>query len=154
MPIIRAWLFPHRDGEVFIRVQRGGRHPSHWFDIGNFPYNRADKVVKEKLMSLGGTGAVIALDKKGEFAAPYSTETLFYGTVTKDGKYKIVLFPRRRKIGTDRQKRSRSSSFLDIYFTNPKRLNTSIFQCNVHVQYEKDRSGEGYLGWEELEGLK
>ena len=81
-------------GEVFIRGTAAA-------DIAALVQYRklsvqqaADKVVKEKLMSLGGTGAVIALDKKGNFAAPYSTETLFYGTVTKDGKYKIVLSPK------------------------------------------------------------
>ncbi|GGA33845.1 beta-aspartyl-peptidase [Kroppenstedtia guangzhouensis] len=84
-------------GEVFIRGTAAA-------DIAALVQYRklsvqqaADKVVKEKLMSLGGTGAVIALDKKGNFAAPYSTETLFYGTVTKDGKYKIVLSPQDEK---------------------------------------------------------
>lgn len=84
-------------GEVFIRGTAAA-DISAGVQYGKLPVHQAaGKVVKEKLMSLGGTGGVIALDKKGNFAAPYTTETLFYGTVTKDGKYKVVLSPKEEK---------------------------------------------------------
>ncbi|SIS42005.1 beta-aspartyl-peptidase (threonine type) [Kroppenstedtia eburnea] len=84
-------------GEVFIRGTAAADIAA-LVQYGKLSVQQAaDKVVKEKLISLGGTGGVIALDQKGNFAAPYSTETLFYGTVSKDGKYKVVLSPQDEK---------------------------------------------------------
>ncbi|SDC70505.1 Asparaginase [Melghirimyces thermohalophilus] len=80
-------------GEVFIRGTAAADIPA-LVQYQNMPVSlAARKVVKEKLPSLGGTGGVIALDAKGHFAAPYSTPTMFYGTINKQGDYKVVLSP-------------------------------------------------------------
>ncbi|PTX61749.1 beta-aspartyl-peptidase (threonine type) [Melghirimyces profundicolus] len=105
-PIIGAGTYANNDGvavsatgkgEVFIRGTAA-------VDISALvQYQKmsvkeaASKVVKEKLPPLGGTGGVIALDGKGNFAAPYSTPTLFYGYVTKKGEFKVVLSPEDEK---------------------------------------------------------
>jgi beta-aspartyl-peptidase (threonine type) len=50
------------------------------------------EVILEKLKSTGGDGGVIALDSKGNFAAPYNTPGLFRGYVTRDGKMMVRLY--------------------------------------------------------------
>jgi beta-aspartyl-peptidase (threonine type) len=52
----------------------------------------AAEVVMGKLKSAGGEGGVIALDAKGNFAAPYNTEGLYRGYVTRDGQIKVLLY--------------------------------------------------------------
>ncbi|GGE16084.1 isoaspartyl peptidase/L-asparaginase [Marinithermofilum abyssi] len=51
----------------------------------------ADEVVKKKLMRLGGTGGVIAIDHQGNFASPHTSPGMFYGYMTNKGNMVIVL---------------------------------------------------------------
>lgn len=52
----------------------------------------AAEVVKGKLKSAGGHGGVIALDAKGNFAAPYNTEGMYRGWATRDGQIHVRLY--------------------------------------------------------------
>lgn len=52
----------------------------------------AGEVILKKLKSAGGEGGVIALDAKGNFSAPFNTEGMYRGYVTRDGKMKIMLY--------------------------------------------------------------
>ena len=80
-------------GEVFIRGTAAA-DISALVQYQKLPIQQAaSKVVKEKLLSLGGTGGVIAIDNKGNLAAPYSSPTMFYGYVTEDGQFITVLSP-------------------------------------------------------------
>jgi beta-aspartyl-peptidase (threonine type) len=52
----------------------------------------AAEVVEHKLKAAGGEGGVIALDPKGNFAAPHNTEGLYRGSITRDGKTSVKLY--------------------------------------------------------------
>jgi beta-aspartyl-peptidase (threonine type) len=52
----------------------------------------AAEVILKKLKAAGGEGGVIALDAKGNFTAPFNTEGMYRGYVTRDGKIKIMLY--------------------------------------------------------------
>jgi beta-aspartyl-peptidase (threonine type) len=78
-------------GEFFIRWAVA-------FDIGalmkyqgNSLAVAADEVIMHKLKPAGGDGGVVALDSKGNFAAPYNTPGMHRGWVTRDGKIHVRL---------------------------------------------------------------
>jgi beta-aspartyl-peptidase (threonine type) len=52
----------------------------------------AAKVITEKIVALGATGGAIALDPKGNFATPHSTEGLINGYITRGGEVVTRLF--------------------------------------------------------------
>lgn len=52
----------------------------------------ASQVINGKLKPAGGEGGVIALDAKGNFSAPFNTEGMYRGYVTRDGKIKVMLY--------------------------------------------------------------
>lgn len=80
-------------GEGFLRgaaavtvvhlMEFGGR------DVASAAY----EVVMERLPPLGGTGGVIALDARGVLAAPYSSQGMVHGHVTRDGTVVTRVFP-------------------------------------------------------------
>ncbi|MEV4786995.1 isoaspartyl peptidase/L-asparaginase [Streptomyces tuirus] len=80
------------DGEIFIRgaatatisnlMEFGGK------DVATAAY----EVLIERLPKLGGSGGVIALDGKGTFDAPHSSEGLLHAYLTKDGKIVTKIF--------------------------------------------------------------
>jgi beta-aspartyl-peptidase (threonine type) len=79
-------------GEYFIRFAAA-------YDIGalvkykGMPIEAAAaEVVHRKLKPAGGEAGVIALDAKGNFAAPYNTEGLYRGYVTRDGQKRVLLY--------------------------------------------------------------
>jgi beta-aspartyl-peptidase (threonine type) len=78
-------------GEFFIRWAVA-------FDIGALMKYQgkslavaADEVIMHKLKPAGGAGGVVALDSKGNFAAPYNTPGMHRGWVTRDGKIHVRL---------------------------------------------------------------
>ncbi len=79
-------------GEYFIRFAVA-------YDIGALMKYRgkdvaeaAAEVIHDKLKPAGGNGGVIALDAKGNFAAPYNTEGMYRGWVTRDGTITVHLY--------------------------------------------------------------
>jgi beta-aspartyl-peptidase (threonine type) len=52
----------------------------------------ADEVVTKKIKSAGGEAGVIVLDAKGNHAAPFNTNGLYRGYVTKDGRRNVAIF--------------------------------------------------------------
>jgi beta-aspartyl-peptidase (threonine type) len=52
----------------------------------------AARVITEKIVALGATGGVIALDPKGNLATPHSTEGLINGYITRGGEVVTRLF--------------------------------------------------------------
>ena len=51
-----------------------------------------NKVVKQKLRKLGGSGGLISLDAKGNVATPFNTPGMFHGWVKGDGALHIAIF--------------------------------------------------------------
>lgn len=52
----------------------------------------ADQVIMTKLKNIGGTGGIIAVDKKGNIAMPFNTTGMFRGFVKADGEMKVAIF--------------------------------------------------------------
>ena len=52
----------------------------------------AEEVVHKKLVDMGGSGGVIALDAKGNFAMPFNTAGMYRGYVKADGKPTIRIY--------------------------------------------------------------
>lgn len=52
----------------------------------------ADSVIMNKLTRLGGTGGLIALDRKGNIAMPFNTSGMYRGFVTSEGKTGIAIY--------------------------------------------------------------
>jgi beta-aspartyl-peptidase (threonine type) len=52
----------------------------------------AHKVIFEKLLPMGGTGGLIAIDSKGNIAMPFSTEGMYRGYVKAGEAPKTFIF--------------------------------------------------------------
>ncbi len=52
----------------------------------------AAEVIQRKLKPAGGEGGVIALDAQGNFTAPFNTEGMYRGYITRDGKTRVFLY--------------------------------------------------------------
>ena len=100
-PIIGAGIYANNEtcavsatgtGEYFMRTVAA-------FDIhAEMAYNErsiesaADKVIMEKLTQLGGTGGVIALDRRGHIAMPFNTAGMYRGYVDKNGAKSLKIY--------------------------------------------------------------
>ena len=84
-------------GEFYIRGVVAHEHICHdgiwWFIIKK---EAAQKVVHEKLTQLGGTGGIIAIDKKGNIVMEFNTEGMYRGDYKNDSLrisiYKIKIY--------------------------------------------------------------
>lgn len=73
-------------GEVFIRGV-AAHDISAIMEYTKAPVQRAAAtVINEKIPALGATGGAIALDPRGNLAAPHSTAGLINGYITRDGR--------------------------------------------------------------------
>jgi beta-aspartyl-peptidase (threonine type) len=52
----------------------------------------AGEVIKKKLVNAGGTGGVVAVDRKGNVSMPFNTEGMYRGYKTSDGKSGVYIF--------------------------------------------------------------
>src|SRR5699024_684098 len=103
-PIIGAGTYANNEGsavsatgqgEVFIRGTAAS-DISALVQYQNWSVqDAASEVVKKKLLDLGGTGAVIALDRQGNLATPHSSNNLLYGYVTDENDITIDLLPKK-----------------------------------------------------------
>ncbi|MEU1309315.1 isoaspartyl peptidase/L-asparaginase [Streptomyces cinnamoneus] len=83
-------------GEVFLRGAATATL-SHLVEFGGMDVAAAAReVVVRRLPKLGGTGGVIALDSRGTYAAPYSSEGMLHGYVTAGGRIVTRIFPDER----------------------------------------------------------
>jgi beta-aspartyl-peptidase (threonine type) len=73
------------DGEIFLRAMAAGTIAALIEFAGLGVAEAAGEVVLNRMKALGGTGGVIALDRYGNFAAPFSTPGMFHGYLTADG---------------------------------------------------------------------
>ena len=79
-------------GEYFIRWTAAASI-SHLMEYKNYSVKKAAKeVIFNKLKPAGGIGGVIALDKKGNMAWPYSSKGMVRGYVKENGQRYIGTF--------------------------------------------------------------
>jgi beta-aspartyl-peptidase (threonine type) len=52
----------------------------------------ANEVIFNKLLPVGGTGGIIAVDKDGNYTMTFNTSGMFRGVVTSGGKREVAIF--------------------------------------------------------------
>ena len=52
----------------------------------------AASAVLEKVAKIGGTGGLIALDRRGNFAMPFNTSGMYRGWVGADGQPRVLIY--------------------------------------------------------------
>ncbi|HYG51088.1 MAG TPA: isoaspartyl peptidase/L-asparaginase [Flavobacteriales bacterium] len=79
-------------GEYFIR-NVVAHDVSAMMEYGKLTLEKAaNKIIHEKLVKQGGSGGLIALDKKGNFSMPFNTEGMYRGYVKADGKIEVLIY--------------------------------------------------------------
>lgn len=80
------------EGEYFIRTV-AAHSLSALMELNGWTVERAAEcVIGERLAKLGGRGGLIALDRKGNLAMPFSTAGLYRGYVRGDGTSAVDIF--------------------------------------------------------------
>lgn len=51
-----------------------------------------DKVVKNKLVNIGGEGGLVAIDAKGTICLPFNSPGMYRGYVREDGKFEVMIY--------------------------------------------------------------
>ena len=79
------------DGEYFIR-SLVAYDVSAMMEYKGMPLKEAAQTAIDKVGKLGGTGGLIAIDKKGNFAMPFNTSGMYRGRVGPDGKISVEIY--------------------------------------------------------------
>jgi L-asparaginase / beta-aspartyl-peptidase len=79
------------DGEYFIRASVAHEVSSRMRYAGE-SVERAAAGALEKVGKLGGTGGLIALDRRGNFAMPFNTSGMYRGAVGPDGRPRVSIY--------------------------------------------------------------
>jgi beta-aspartyl-peptidase (threonine type) len=62
-------------------------------EYGNLSLEEAcDKVVKDKLVKIGGEGGLVAIDAKGNICLPFNSPGMYRGYVREDEDYKVSIY--------------------------------------------------------------
>lgn len=100
-PVIGAGTYADNDGvatsatgqgEYFIRLGVAHEINAQYKYKGLSLSQSADEVIQNQLTKLGGKGAVVVLNRKGEAAFSFNTEGMYRGTITKSGKTKVDIY--------------------------------------------------------------
>lgn len=78
-------------GEFYIRTVAAYNVASRMNLLHKSVQEAAEEVLKE-IADLGGNGGLIAIDKNGNYAAPFNTSGMYRGMITKDGKIEVYIF--------------------------------------------------------------
>ncbi|MBO0934868.1 isoaspartyl peptidase/L-asparaginase [Fibrella sp. HMF5036] len=79
-------------GEAFIRSVAGHDISALMEYKGLSVQEAADEVVLNKLAARGGEGGVIALDRSGNIAMPFTTEGMYRAYIRADGSSEVLIF--------------------------------------------------------------
>lgn len=79
------------DGEYFIR-SGVARDVAALMEYKGLSVQEAAQAALDKVGKLGGTGGLIALDGKGNFAMPFNTSGMYRGWVGADGKVNVEIY--------------------------------------------------------------
>lgn len=101
VPIIGAGTYANNDscavsatgwGEFFIRLGVA-RDISALMEYSVLPVQQAaDRVIHQKLQTLGGDGGIIAIDKFGNMAISFNSEGMYRAYINKEGKPVIEIY--------------------------------------------------------------
>lgn len=79
------------DGEYFIRADVA-HTVSALMEYKGLPVKKAAETALENAQKLSGTGGLIALDRKGNYATPFNTSGMYRGKVGPDGKITVEIY--------------------------------------------------------------
>jgi beta-aspartyl-peptidase (threonine type) len=79
------------DGEYFIRAA-AAHEVSALMEHGGMKLQEAAQTALDTVKELGGTGGLIAIDRKGEIALPFNTNGMYRGYVEPDGKFVVEIY--------------------------------------------------------------
>jgi beta-aspartyl-peptidase (threonine type) len=79
-------------GEFFIRFTVAADIAARRRYKGESVAQAAEAVIHGDMKEAGGTGGVIALDSRGRLAFAWSSEGLYRGFITRDGKAAVFLY--------------------------------------------------------------
>jgi beta-aspartyl-peptidase (threonine type) len=79
-------------GEYFMRLVLCHEIASQMRYAGKSVTEAADDVVMRQLVTLGGTGGAIAIDRHGNIAMPFNTRGMYRGSIDTSGKIHIAIF--------------------------------------------------------------
>jgi beta-aspartyl-peptidase (threonine type) len=101
-PLIGAGTYADNDtcaasgtghGEFFMRLVLCHEIASQMRYSGKSVNEAANDVVVRQLKDLGGTGGVIAIDRRGNIAMPFNTSGMYRASIGVDGKIFIAIWP-------------------------------------------------------------
>ena len=79
-------------GEYFLRAV-AAKTVSDMMEFGGYSLKEAtEEVIMKKIPDLGGDGGLIAIDKHGNVAMPFSTEGMYRGYVLPDGEMVVKIY--------------------------------------------------------------
>jgi beta-aspartyl-peptidase (threonine type) len=79
------------DGEYFIRAVVG-HDIAALMEYRAMPLTQAAQKVLDKVARLGGTGGLIAIDRKGNITQPFNTSGMYRGSIDQAGKSDIAIY--------------------------------------------------------------
>jgi L-asparaginase / beta-aspartyl-peptidase len=79
------------DGEYFIRTAVA-HSVSAAMEHGRRPLAEAAQLAIERVGRLGGTGGLIAIDRRGNFTTPFNTSGMYRGHVGPDGRPRVEIY--------------------------------------------------------------
>ena len=79
------------DGEYFIRAAVA-HSVSAAMEHGRLALEEAARLALEKARQLGGTGGLIAIDRRGNFATPFNTSGMYRGHIGPDGRPRVSIY--------------------------------------------------------------
>jgi len=79
------------DGEYFIRATIG-HDISALMEYRGMSLKEAAQTVLDKVAKLGGTGGLIAIDRRGNIALPFNTSGMYRGYADPSGKFVIEIY--------------------------------------------------------------
>jgi beta-aspartyl-peptidase (threonine type) len=79
------------DGEYFIRAA-AAHEVSALMEHGGMKLQEAAQTALDAVKQLGGSGGLIAIDRKGEIALPFNTNGMYRGYVEPNGKFVVEIY--------------------------------------------------------------
>jgi beta-aspartyl-peptidase (threonine type) len=79
------------DGEYFIRTAVA-HNVSAMMSYGGKSVGQAAAAAIEKVGKIGGTGGLIALDRRGNFSTPFNTSGMYRGWIGADGQPHVAIY--------------------------------------------------------------
>jgi L-asparaginase / beta-aspartyl-peptidase len=79
------------DGEYFMRLNASHEIAARMRFLGESLQQSADYVVGHELARIGGSGGVVAVDRRGAIAMPFNTQGMYRAAIGVDGRLEVAI---------------------------------------------------------------